>query len=146
MNDRSWTRSYFWRTWTERTKFLLDELCCEHVHSGVCERRSFAVQFRSRVCQIFCRKPAKTHRKHGFICSGKKHSSGNPRHQSRIAACVIILSKAWRQKQMMAALPQSMGSKKDHSSSKIVLVFLRINCRGKSCSWQVVDWMAVTKC
>lgn len=40
MNEHVFNCLYLGRRWTERTVVLLDERCCEHVHSGVCERRS----------------------------------------------------------------------------------------------------------
>ena len=43
MNDRSWTRSYFGRTWTERTYFCLMNVIVNVANSAVCEQRVLTV-------------------------------------------------------------------------------------------------------
>ena len=75
VNDRSWTRSYFWANVIWTFCVLPDEHYCERVHSGIYEQRSRKVLLNSRECQISIepsrQKLAKTHRKQALICSGK---------------------------------------------------------------------------
>lgn len=82
VNGRSWTRSYFGRTWTQRTAFLLGERCCYlSVFNFV---PGWAGQIYIKI--IIIKKNTKTHRKQAFRCSGKDTS-----HHSRTAVHVIEL-------------------------------------------------------
>lgn len=61
--DRSSTMTFmFWADVSYTAVFLPDELDCQLVYSGVCERHALSVHLCSVWCQISDKTPTKTHR------------------------------------------------------------------------------------